>query len=230
MLDSKKPLSIADQISLLESRGLVIDDLAEAKHFLRNVSYYRLAGYWWSLQTDRRKHTFVAGTKITHIISRYNFDRELRLIVTNMIERIEVSIRTRLVYELTLAYGSHWFEEPKYFHQPKNHQGIIDKIQDEVRRSKEIFMQEHKKKYTKDTRCPPAWKSFEVLSMGTLSRIYASLNNELPEKNDLARNLGLGYHKILTNWLQTITVVRNICAHHSRLYDRDLPIWPTKAA
>jgi abortive infection bacteriophage resistance protein len=226
MRDTKTPLSIADQIALLQKRGMSITDLPRAEHFLRNVSYYRLAGYWWSDQTDRTRHLFRPGTSLEQVILRYNFDRELRLIIMNMIERVEVGIRTRLVYELTLPYGSHWFEDPKYFFHRRYYDGIIGSIRREIKRSKEIFIREHQRKYALDPRCPPAWKSFEVLTMGDLSRMYASLNNSLPEKKTIARSLGLGSHVILASWLQSITVVRNICAHHSRLYDRKLPIRP----
>ncbi|MBC6993853.1 Abi family protein [Neolewinella lacunae] len=226
MLDTKRPISIADQIALLRSRGMLISDEQTAQHFLRNVSYYRLAGYWWSDQEDRLTHRFRLGTSLEQVVLRYNFDRELRLIIMNMIERIEVGIRTRLIYELSLAYGAHWFEEPKYFFRRADYEGIISSIRKEVGRSKEIFIVEHQRKYILDHRCPPAWKSFEVLTMGALSKIYESLRNELPEKDRIARDLGLGRHTLLKSWLQAITVVRNICAHHSRLYDRVLPIRP----
>ncbi len=86
----KPPLSIDDQIDLLQHRGLVVEDVDLARHFLSNVSYYRLAGYWWPLQADKERHVFKETASFEKVIQLYNFDRELRLLVFNMVERIEI--------------------------------------------------------------------------------------------------------------------------------------------
>lgn len=223
---NKPAINIADQINLLESRGLTIQDKALAEHFLSQVSYYRLAGYWWPMQLDKVNHLFKPGATFEEVIHLYNFDRELRLVAFNMIERIEIGIRTQLIYQLSLAYGPHWFEDPNYFKNPKRWSRHLESIKKEIKRSKEVFIAEHRRKYNTDQRCPPAWKTLEVISLGLLSKLYENLKNNLPEKKRIARNLYVGNHIYLTSWLQSITVIRNICAHHSRLWNRNLPIPP----
>lgn len=222
----KPAIPISDQIRLLESRGLSILDKELAIHFLKNVSYYRLAGYWWPLQEDKTEHTFKKGSQFETVIQLYNFDRELRLIVFNMIERIEIAIRTYLIYDFSNHYDPWWFEDVTLF---KNHtywKKHLQSIKKDISRSKEVFIAEHKKKYHQDDRCPPAWKTLEVVSLGILSKLYANLRNNLPEKKGMAEKLGAGNHTYLSSWLQSISVVRNICAHHSRLWNRNLPTPP----
>ena len=110
MVYNKPALTVAQQLSQLRKRGLSIPDSKIAEHFLNNVCYYRLAGYWWTLQSDRSKHRFRQGANFQQVVDRYNFDRELRLIIMDMIERIEIAVRTKIVYRFSLAYGPHWFE------------------------------------------------------------------------------------------------------------------------
>lgn len=222
----KPAIDIATQIQKLESRGLTIANRAAAEHFLSQISYYRLAGYWWPMQSDKVRHQFKEGATFEAVIDLYNFDREFRLIAFNMIERIEIGIRTQIIYNLSLAYGPHFFEDQRYFNKEKWWKEHLSSIEKEVKRSKEVFIEEHKRKYHTDNRMPPAWKSLEVVSLGLLSKLYGNLKNSLPEKKKIARNLQVGNHTFLTSWLQSITVVRNICAHHSRLWNRNLPTPP----
>ena len=222
----KPAIDIADQIQLLESRGLIIDDRALAYHFLSYISYYRLAGYWWPLQSDKVNHSFKPGSDFQTIINLYNFDRELRLIVFNMIERIEIGLRTQLIYNLSTIHGPWWFEDQRLFKKPNYWQRHLSDIKKEVSRSKEVFILEHYNKYNRDHRSPPAWKSLEVISLGLLSKLFENLKNNLSEKKQIVKNLQAGNHTFLSSWLRSIAVVRNICAHHSRLWNRNLPMPP----
>ena len=222
----KPAISIADQIQLLESRGMMVDDKPFAEHFLSYVSYYRLAGYWWPLQSDKVNHTFKPGSHFQTVVDLYNFDRELRLIVFNMIERIEIGIRTQLIYNLSTTCTPWWFENANLFRNRNNWQRHLDDIKKEIQRSKEVFILEHNHKYNIDHRCPPAWKSLEVISLGLLSKLFENLRNNLPEKKQIVKNLQAGNHTFLSSWLRSISVVRNICAHHSRLWNRNLPMPP----
>lgn len=178
------------------------------------------------MQSDKVNHEFKEGATFEAVIDLYNFDRELRLIAFNMIERIEIGIRTQLIYKFSLAYGPHFFENQKHFRNKTWWKQHLASVRKEVQRSKEVFIEVHKQKYSTDQRLPPAWKSLEVVSLGLLSKLYGNLNNSLPEKKQIARNLQVGNHTFLTSWLQSITVVRNICAHHSRLWNRNLPTPP----
>ena len=223
---SKPSLDIAAQIQLLESRGLTIDDRPLAEHFLSFVSYYRLAGYWWPLQADKKKHVFKSDSKFSTVIELYNFDRELRLLVFDMIERIEIGLRTQLIYHLSNAYSPWWFENKNLFYNQKYWRQHLISLKKEVNRSREVFIQEHNKQYKTDSRCPPAWKSLEVISLGLLSKFYQNLKKEVPEKRKIAKNFHVGSGQYLSSWLRSISVVRNICAHHSRLWNRHLPTPP----
>lgn len=168
-------MDIADQIQLLESRGMTIDDKSLAEHFLVYVSYFRLAGYWWPLQSDKINHIFKPGSQFQTVIDLYNFDRELRLVVFNMIERIEIGLRTQLIYNLSTIHGPWWFEGRHLFKNQNHWQRHLSDIKKEISRSKEVFMVEHRRKYKDDDRCPPAWKSLEVISLGLLSKLFENL-------------------------------------------------------
>ena len=89
MIYSKDPLSIDEQITQLKERGLIIDDKKSAVHHLQTISYYRLAGYWWPMQSDKQDHYFKPNSRFEDVILLYNFDRELRLLLFDVIERIE---------------------------------------------------------------------------------------------------------------------------------------------
>lgn len=94
---AKPPASIDQQIDLLVQRGMDVPDRQRAAHYLRHLNYYRLRGYWLPFESgiaDNGDHRFQAGTMFEHVLERYVFDRELRLLVMDAIERIEVSVRT----------------------------------------------------------------------------------------------------------------------------------------
>ncbi len=227
MLYQKPALTVQQQIAQLQARGLVIDNLDEAAHFLSEVSYYRLSGYWWSLQSDKVNHIFKPGARFSQALNLYLFDRELRLLVFDVIERLEIGFRTRIIYELSLAHGAWWFEDVSLFINPLHFEENLKKIRQEVSRSKEVFVRDHLSRYNLDDRFPPAWKTLEVVSFGQLSKIYKNLNHRLaPVKDQIAGNLYVANHTYLQSWLQSISDIRNTCAHHSRLWNRHLPAVP----
>jgi hypothetical protein len=112
---NKTPYTIADQITLLKQRGMLFNDEQSAHHFLENISYYRLKGYWWDMQDDVTTHTFKPNTYFEDIIDRYYFDRRLRLILFDAIERIEIALRTKMIYHLSISYGSLWYLDSNLF-------------------------------------------------------------------------------------------------------------------
>jgi abortive infection bacteriophage resistance protein len=221
----KPAFTIQDQISLLKFRGMLFRDENSAPHFLRNISYYRLKGYWWDLQADRLSHQFQPDTYFEDIIDRYNFDRHLRLILFDAVERIEVALRTQMIYHLSLGYGPCWYQDPlivtDQFKQAKN----LSKLMEEFGYSQEIFIIDHKNRFPESY--PESWKILEVASFGTLSKFYKNLKHDLPEKASIAKGMGLNLHKELSSWLEAIGYVRNIVAHHSRLWSRDMVKRPT---
>ena len=93
MICKKVATTIQEQIVQLQARGLAIADVRRAEHFLSNISYYRLEGYWWPMQSDKQDHVFKPNSRFEDVIALYNFDRELRLLVFDVIERIEIGFR-----------------------------------------------------------------------------------------------------------------------------------------
>jgi len=220
-----EPRTVAEQLELLKNRGMLVNNEHEALQYLANISYYRLKGYWWDMQSDKVEHEFEPDTYFHEVIDRYNFDRQLRLILFDAIEHIEIALRTKLIYHLSLAYGPNWYSDSKLFNDEELHKKHLNKLQEEFGYSNEIFIKEHKRKHRNTP--PESWKILEVSTMGTLSKLYKNLNHQLPEKSIIAKEMGLNLHNELSSWLEAIVYVRNITAHHSRLWSRNMVKRPT---
>ena len=214
-----KPVkTIQEHIQILKDRGMLFRNIANAHHFLANINYYRLKGYWWEMQADKVNHKFKPNSYFEDIINLYNFDRHFRLIIFNAIERIEIALRTKLIYHISLNYGSHWQYDTSLFQNTDLHNAFITKLEKDVDDSSEEFIVKHLKNHPKET--PESWKSLEVITLGTLSKLYRNINHQLPEKSTIAKEFGLNNQKYLASWLLSITYVRNMVAHHSRLWNR----------
>jgi len=225
---NKAAHSITDQIALLKQRGMLFKDKSSAYNILKNISYYRLKGYWWDMQADYTLHTFKPNTYFEDKRDRYTFDRHLRLILFDAIERIEIALRTKMIYHLSMAYGGLWYLDPNLFEttplpsdsKTTNYQNTIVELKKEILRSQEIFIKDQRRRYpNQDT---DAWKIMEVASMGTMSKLYKNLKHQLSEKAIIANEMGLNLHSELSSWLEAIVYVRNIIAHHSRLWSRNM--------
>jgi len=215
---AKPAKNVQEQISLLQERGMDFRSIADAPHFLTNISYYRLKGYWWEMQADKVEHIFEDNTFFEDVIDLYNFDRNFRLIVFNAIERIEIAIRTKLIYHLSLGHGPNWFIKQPIFEDPFHHATFLSKLNKDMKYSSEEFMKKHFKNHGNEM--PESWKALEVITLGTLSKVYQNLNHQLPEKSIIANEFGLNNQKYLASWLLSVTYIRNIVAHHSRLWNR----------
>jgi abortive infection bacteriophage resistance protein len=223
MIYNKIATTIEDQIAKLQARGLQINDLSQARHFLSNISYYRLEGYWWPMQADKVKHIFKPNSRFEDVIALYNFDRELRLLIFDVIERIEIGFRTKVIYHLSHELSPWWFESEANFKNQVAHTQSLILIDRELQQSRDIFITQHYTTYHTDTRRPPSWKTFEVVSFGTLSKLYSNLQPGIKAKDQIAKELNLVNHTYPPSWLQTIAQIRNICAHHGRLWNKNLP-------
>ncbi|MCZ2130766.1 MAG: Abi family protein [Bacteroidia bacterium] len=231
---NKIPLSFQKQIELLKSRNLIIDDEPKALSYLQEISYYRLSAYF--LPYQNAKDNFENDITFEQIIKTYSFDRELRLLVFDCIERIEVAIRTQFIYQMALHYNdSHWQDNQNHFITPyynkignlvnpfADFQAIISKAK--TARTPETFIKHYINTYNKPAN-PPSWMCFELLTIGELSHIYRGLKNNADKKR--IADFFEVHPTVFTSWLHTLTYVRNICAHHSRLWNRDLAIEPEK--
>ncbi|MXV14799.1 Abi family protein [Hufsiella ginkgonis] len=223
---SKNATSINEQIDQLIARGLEIPDRAVAAHYLANISYYRLAGYWWPMQADKVSHTFKPSSQFDAVIALYNFDRDLRLLVFDVIERIEIALRTRLIYHLSHECSPWWFQDTSLFINVRELTKTLASLEEELERSKDVFIKEHLKKHKDDMRFPPAWKSLEITSFGSLSKLYGNLKHTIKSKDLIAQEFQTANHTYLPSWLQAIAQIRNICAHHGRLWNKNLPGTP----
>jgi abortive infection bacteriophage resistance protein len=231
---SKSPLSFQEQIDLLISRGLKIDSEPETLSYLQEISYYRLSAYF--LPYQKQKDIFNDGVLFSQIIDTYTFDRELRLLVFDCIERIEIAIRTQMIYIMSHTHkNSHWQDDKSLFIKPTYNsvgtlrdpfddlQAIISKAK--TARRPEVFIKHYITVYHKPAN-PPSWMCLELLTIGELSHLYSGLRNN-SDKKAIADFFGV-HHTVFISWLHTLTYVRNICAHHSRLWNRDLAIEPNK--
>ena len=218
---AKPPLTIPDQIKLLESRGLIIPDRKIAEKYLANISYYRLSAYMYPFK-DLATDTFVNDVSFDEIIDLYVFDRELRLLIFDAIETIEIVFRTQLIYQPSISGGgAFWFEDPSNFDDVSRMNDHLQKLDDEVDRSGEVFIDHFFSKYDEE-KTPPVWMAFEVLTLGLLSRYYQNMKASLRAKTDIANHFGVSQPIVFQSWIRSITYVRNICAHHSRLWNRVL--------
>ncbi len=217
---TKLPLNIEDQIKKLVERGLTIHDSALAATKLSNISYYRLRAYTYPFQNNSDpNHPFIKHISFEEIISLYEFDRDLRLLVFDAVERIEIALRTRIIYHYALTHGSHWYENKSLYRNWNYFNNDITTLDKEIDRSEEEFIKHYKNKYSSPLR-PPSWMSLEVATLTTLSKMYQNLIRS-PEKKAISKSFGLDIY-ILENWMHVLSNVRNICAHHSRLYNRTL--------
>lgn len=218
---SKPPLSFHEQVELLISRGLNVTDLDDAAKILSNINYYRLGTYSWSFIKDHGDHHFAEGIYFEDIVDLYVFDRELRLLVLDAIERFEVALRTQWAYHLAHNKGSHCYLEPDSFNKVKfDFEGFIKNLELEFKRTSESNILNQRKKY--EEQMPAIWITCELISFGWLSRCYDAINSR-KLKTNIANNFKLN-EAIFSSFLHHITTVRNICAHHSRLWNRDFTI------
>lgn len=221
-LYSKKALTFQDQLNQLISRGLIVEDKQKALHYLSHINYYRLSAYIYPFLKNKSDHIFKDGTQFNTILDIYIFDRELRLLLLNAIERLEISFRTTIIYKLSHKYNPFWVQDESIFKNKYSYQNNYQRLLDEVKRSDEEFIKHFYKKYSNEI--PPAWISLETVSFGLLSLFFKNLISNRDQK-EVAKFYGLN-HKVFISWLHSLVYIRNVCAHHSRLWNRELGIQP----
>ena len=208
------PTSIADQVNLLLQRGMSIPDLDEAERFLSNVNYYRFRGYlepFVDQATSSGLRLFQAATTFDAVIERYIFDKRLRLLLLEAFSYIEVSIRTQWTYHL--SYSQNGGE-----HAHLNSNLFSEEYGENLAALKEDYEGHGKNLHLYDFKACPIWAISEVMSLGQLSRWYHS--TILPVRKLVAAHYYLHYKK-LGSLLRHLVTVRNFCAHHELLWDRE---------
>jgi len=219
---TKPPLIYKDQLEQLKKRGLTIDDESKVLHLLENIGYYRLSGYWYPLLSDKELHKFKVSANFQSAFYLYCFDRELRQLISSELEKIEISIRAKMIYIMSHKYGCFWFSDQKLFKNVQKHSDTLTKIKSEYYRSDEDFIKSFNLKYLDEF--PPSWMILEITSFGSLSLLYNNLGT-IKEKRDIANYFGIS-DSVFASWIHSIVYLRNLCAHHSRLWNRILSIRP----
>lgn len=199
-----------------------IPDQAVARHALQSIGYYRLSGYWCLFRDplSRDIGIFRPDTHFDQALALYEFDHQLKLLVLDAIARVEVTVRNQIGEHVALAHGPFAHTDPSRFHPKFNHRHWLDRLREETERAKDDFVQHFKTTYTNYPDLP-IWMVTEVMSFGALSRFYKGLHND--DKRHVAAYFNM-HHKRLADWLHTLTYIRNVCAHHSRLWNRELAI------
>jgi len=219
----KPSLPFSDQADLLIARGLVAAAKSDIIAKLQAVSYYRLSAYWVPFRLPGGD-SLTPGTTLELVWRRYTFDRQLRLLVLDAIERVEVAVRTQIVHQHTLKYGPFGYVDRAnlpglHLHE---HRDMLVRIRDQDHRSSEAFVQHFHAKYTSETDLP-LWMACELMTFGGIFTLYRGIESGL--KQTVAAEYGIS-DRVLESWLATLNQVRNLCAHHARLWNRGLGISP----
>ena len=201
---------------------MIVDDDDIAISWLKNVGYYRLSAYWLPLEEppadgQTRSKRFKEYSRFSTVIELYIFDRKLRLLVLEALERIEVHLRSRWTYRMSLQYGSHAHLNTSAF-KSNTYTILVKKLETSVNRSPETFIKHYQSKYS-DPQTPPLWMISELLTFGELSKWFAATNDKKLQ-TAIAKELGLPNAQIATRTIAYLSYLRNICAHHGRLWNR----------
>lgn len=224
-------LNVHEQIELLLQKGLLINTTKVAEHWLTHNSYYRFRNYSTTFK-DYQSGDYIPNTTFEKVRDLHFFDRKLRMTVFDGIENIEISIKTNISEIMSKAYGPHWYLEPVHFISPEerrkiarnakykneiptvfNHQKFLHLVKSKLNNHFDPLFTHYKKIY--EPIYPPSWMLMEMLTFGTLSRMFENLRPSL-EKNLICRAFGLT-KKQLVSWLHCFNAIRNKCAHHNKL-------------
>lgn len=217
---TKPHYTYAQQLNALVNKGMVIDMAeSQALHYLSHCNYYRLSGYWYDYKVNNTE-AFKTNTHFSEIVQLYQFDKELRILLLDAIEQIEVSVRTKMAYHLGEAYGAHALLNEAVFRHQGAYQKTLVKLKKESLDSNKVFIQHFIAKYQEPL--PPIWAVVELMSMGQLSHCYKNLKTRQDAKV-IADNFDLD-SKTLQSFLHHLTTLRNHCAHHSRVWNRRFTI------
>ena len=202
------------QLLHLAQKGLVIPDQAAALAALKSLGYNRLLIYMRALQDPSKR--FNAGAEFEDILYLYDFDRELRLLCLDAIERIEVALRSAISHTLSVQLGPHFYVETQHY---EDIVGMKEFVGAAIK-AESVAISHYFKKYNSPA-LPPIWTVMEAVTFGCLSRFYSRLH--LSNRKLIAAELGHD-EKVLVSWFRSLNVVRNMCAHHNRLWNASISV------
>ncbi len=209
--------TIDEQIEILRSRGLTITDETKAKDFLLHNNYYRISGYSLTL---RKNDIFFKSATFQNIVDIYNFDHELRHIILQYIEIIEVQMKSIYAYQFTKIHGATGYLDNSFFTNAIKHKEITDKAdqQKKQRLPHEAYLKHFVNDLHQDI---PLWAYVDLLTISDISFLYSISEQSI--RDSVAQVFGLTMKKgavILGSYMHSMTIIRNLCAHGSRLYNR----------
>lgn len=232
---NKPALTENELLDRWQKRGMVVPDLGRASRYLRHVGYYRLSAYVRSFEGGERD-VLRPGTTFDDVLDLYIFDRKLRLLSLDALERIEVSVRAAISDHMSRAAGPHWYEDPTFFARADTYREFLRRVDhlvdEQLRRPREqgpnddnfVSALEHYVTHYASPPRPPSWLVFEELTLGSVRTVYSGLRDRRIQ-SAVASSLGL-QPPVLGSWLLSYQRVRNICAHHGRLWNRGIGVYP----
>jgi abortive infection bacteriophage resistance protein len=230
---TKPALTYEEQLALLMARGLTIPDRGRALHWLKRKGYFRLSAYFLPFKVPGT-NTYVPGSSFTDIVKLYKFDAHLRLLMIKAIDRVEVALRASITYHFAHVLGPFGHTQAANFTPfvPSTGPGIaatgfdhpllMRRIETEITQSKEDFVRHYLATYTSEKHLP-IWMLTELMPFGTLSKMTEGVKKGL--RKQIAKDFRIAQSQ-LTSWMETLTYIRNICAHHSRLWNREVSLKP----
>ncbi len=210
-----------EQLGKLRARGLLIQDESRALKYLSNISYFRFSAYTRAFYTPSLEpHRFLSGTTFDDISALYIFDRQLCLLLLDAIERLEVALRAQLTHTLAEHYGPHGYLNAEVFDSRYDHGWLLSRLEKLVKeRNVEVFLHHYRSKYTAAPIHPPVWIALELLTFKEVSTLFANLRHEQDTKR-IELHFGWKY-QLLKSWFRSLSDLRNLCAHHMRVWNRE---------
>jgi abortive infection bacteriophage resistance protein len=228
-MDTKQPFdktynTPAELVKLLQSRGLLIRDVSDAVWHIQNIGYYRLSAYMYPLlRRPKIKHRYKDNTSFDQVMMLYRFDKKLRFFIFNEIEKIEVAVRSSIVgYGCEVTNDPFWMTKQDNFKDVSKFKHTLEMIESEIKHSREEFILHFKQKYCE--KYPPAWILAEILPFGVVTSIYSNIKN-MRLKKKVAQRFGLRVSPF-ESWLTIVTLTRNACCHHARVWNKRNSILP----
>ena len=249
----KPALRVEQQLELLKQQGLYVANNDRAMRFLEVVTLFRLSPYMRPFQESDPEHTFKPGSTLKAIVDIYRFDGSLRRITMDAIERVEVGMRATISNHMCPKYGPDWIADASIFSSTYSHSDLLRPLRDQLGRERKKLereidrirkssqpdgvLQQRIENRMRDNyfrfygstyahpELPPAWAILEELSLGTVSTLFNAIGKNV-DKKAIASRFHLPF-EVLASWLHTLTFIRNCCAHHSRLWNRELSIRPS---
>lgn len=205
---------------------MLMENEQKVENYLMNIVYHRLSAYIYPFYKSPKSNLKLKdGTTFKQVLTLYRFDKKLRILLFNEIEKIEVAIRSVLAnigcQELNDKY---WITKPEYFASADKFNQTLAVIEKELASSKENYIEDFRRNYVENY--PPAWMITEVLSFGNLNYIYSNIaSNRLMKR--IAGYFGL-QPQVFTSWLTVLANLRNMCCHHARVWNRDFMLNPAE--